>query len=206
MLVFGHAGITLGIASLLAGVTASRYSDRNRKVREDAGHWHPSQAAVQLNYNENRKVSWFESLAYHVDLRLLLIGSLMPDIIDKPLRDVFLRHILHNNRTFGHTLFFLAIITAIGIYLRYRHRKNAVLLGLSFGTFTHLVFDQMWREPHTLLWPIYGFAFERVHITTWEPNIFYALPELAGAAVLLWFAQSLLRRRRALAFLKYGKA
>jgi hypothetical protein len=72
----------------------------------------------------------------------------------------------------------------------------------------------MWRDPHTLLWPAYGLAFERADLTNWVSNIFHALladpqvyvPELVGLAILLWFAQSLVRRRRVFAFLKLGKA
>jgi hypothetical protein len=71
----------------------------------------------------------------------------------------------------------------------------------------------MWHAPHTLLWPAYGLAFARADLTNWVPNMFHALltdpqvylPELAGAAILIWFAQSLVRRRRVFAFLKCGK-
>jgi hypothetical protein len=71
----------------------------------------------------------------------------------------------------------------------------------------------MWRAPHTLLWPAYGLVFEKVDVTNWVPNILHALvtdpqvylPELAGAAILIWFAQLLMRRRKVFAFLKHGK-
>jgi membrane-bound metal-dependent hydrolase YbcI (DUF457 family) len=157
-------------------------------------------------------VSWVESLADHADLRLLLVGSLLPDIIDKPVGQFFFRETFSNGRIFSHTLAFLALISIIGLYF-YRRSGRTWLLALSFGTFTHLVFDQMWRAPHTLLWPAYGLVFEKVDVTNWAPRMLHALltdpqvylPELAGAAILIWFAQSLVRRRRVFAFLKCGK-
>ncbi len=171
------------------------------------------QATAETNYGETRKVSWVESLADHADLRLLLVGSLLPDIIDKPVGQFFFRETFSNGRIFSHTLIFLALITIVGLYLYRRRGGRTWLLALSFGTFTHLVLDQMWRAPHTLLWPAYGLAFERVDLTNWVPNIFHALftdpqvylPELVGLAILIWFAQSLVRRRRVFAFLKCGK-
>ena len=205
MLVFGHTGLTLGIATLTAGVITSIHHKRNRKVRVVDSSWNQSQATIQPHYNDDHKVSWFKFLADYVDIRLLLIGSMLPDIIDKPLWYLFFRQASLHGRTFGHSLFFLALTTIFGLYLHYRHSSNAGLLALSSGTFIHLVFDQMWRDPHTLLWPIYGFALEQAPVTTWEPNILYVLPELAGAGILLWFTQSLWRRRSVLVFLKHGK-
>jgi inner membrane protein len=137
---------------------------------------------------------------------------LLPDIVDKLVGQFFFRETFSNGRIFSHTLVFLALITTAGLYLHRRGGKTWLLV-LSFGTFTHLVFDQMWRAPHTLLWPVYGFVFEKVDLTNWVPRMLHALftdpqiylPELAGATILIWFAQSLVRRRRVLAFLKYGK-
>jgi len=211
MLAFGHTGITLGIAVLLAGLaTTSRFS-RNRKAGVDTLR-SPSPQAAETNYSETRKVSWVESVADHADLRLLLVGSLLPDIIDKPVGQLLFRETFSSGRIFSHTLIFLALITIVGLYL-YRRRRQTWLLALSFGTFTHLVLDQMWHAPHTLLWPAYGLAFARADLTNWVPNMLHALltdpqvylPELAGAAILIWFAQSLVRRRRVFAFLKCGK-
>jgi membrane-bound metal-dependent hydrolase YbcI (DUF457 family) len=204
MLILGHPGITLGSAILLTGLTSSI---RKKKVRVVAPCSPPSHRTAASDCHGTDKVSWVESLAKYADIRLLLVGSLLPDIIDKPVGQFFLRATFSNGRIFSHSL-----ITIIGLYL-YRYRSKTWLLVLSFGTFTHLVLDQMWRAPHTLLWPIYGFAFEKTDLTGWVPNMFHALitepmvylPELVGGVILVWFAQSLMRRRRVLAFLKYGK-
>ncbi len=189
MLLLGHTGITLGVATLLDGAVKNRRS---------------SQAG---------KVSWFVSLASHIDVRLMLIGSLLPDIIDKPVGQFFFRETFSYGRIFSHTLLFLIIIAAVGFYL-YQRRRNVWLLTLAFGTFMHLVLDEIWNIPVTLFWPFLGFTFERIDLTGWASNIFQALlssprvyvPELLGLVILLWFGLALVGGRKAGAFIRHGKA
>ena len=211
MLLFGHVGITLGAALLLKGLTNVSRPTGKREEGVVSRYRQPSRATTNPVYSESDKPSWVESLAGFIDIRLLLIGSMLPDIIDKPVGHVFFRDTFSNGRIFSHTLLFLAVITIIGLFL-YRPRQKTWLLALSFGTFVHLILDEMWRSPHTLLWPVYGFAFDKFDLTNWAPNIRRALftdpqiyiPELVGLAVLAWFAWSLVRRGTAFAFLKYG--
>ncbi len=206
MLVFGHMGITLGSATLLAGVLRnSRYREttRNKAIESSSHH---SQVVP------NCKALWFTPLGSRTDIRLLLIGSLLPDIIDKPVGYFFFREIFSNGRIFCHTLLFLILVTTAGIYL-YRYHHKTWLLPFSFGTLTHLIFDQMWLTPRTLFWPLLGFTFERLDSSNWIPNIFHALltnpmvyiPELVGAVILGWFAWLLFRRGEIHLFIKYGQ-
>jgi len=158
------------------------------------------------------KASWLTYLSSRIDIRLLLIGSLLPDIIDKPVGHFFFRETFSSGRIFCHTLLFLILVAVSGIYL-YRRYSKTWLLTLSFGTFTHLIFDQMWFSPRTLFWPLLGLSFERSDISNWIPNIFHALltdpavylPELAGAVILIWFTWLLFRRREIFSFIKHGQ-
>jgi membrane-bound metal-dependent hydrolase YbcI (DUF457 family) len=187
MFVFGHTGITLGAAALVAGTL-------NRKQP-----------------GESTGVSWFASLARHVDIRVLLVGSLLPDIIDKPVGQVFFRTTFSNGRIFSHTLLFLIVLTGIGFFLFKRYRQ-VWMLTLAAGTFTHLVLDRMWTSPATLFWPLLGFTFEKEELTDWLANLLKALvsnpaayiPELVGLAVLLWFGLALMFRKKVGVFLKSG--
>ena len=198
MLIFGHTGITLGAAMLLNGALRERHRS--------------SQEVSASSEARSDKASWLTSLGSYIDIRLLLIGSLLPDIIDKPVGQFFFRETFSHGRIFSHTLLFLILITLAGFYL-YQRRNKGWLLVLSFGTFTHLILDQMWRAPQVLFWPLLGFAFERADLTDWASNIFRALlanpgvyvPELVGAAVLLWFGLVLVRRRTVCAFIRYGR-
>ncbi len=212
MLLFGHAGITLAAAVLLTHTLVGTHF--SRAAESEATESSPPFSHVVSTPNEasNLKTSWFTSLGKYIDIRLLLIGSLLPDIVDKPVGQFLFRETFSNGRIFCHTLLFLIPITMAGLYL-YRRRSRIWLLVFSFGTFAHLVYDQMWRFPRTLLWPAYGLAFERIDLTGWMPNMLYALltspevyvPELVGAAIIIWFAVELVRKRKVFAFVRYGR-
>ena len=212
MLVFGHTGITLGAAVLLAGVVSgSRFSKATEKEAVESSRRF-SQIVPTLRKSPSHKASWLTSLVTRIDIRLLLVGSLLPDIIDKPVGQFFFRETFSNGRIFCHTLLFLVVVTIAGIYL-YRRYSKTWLIAFSFGTLTHLILDQMWRTPQTLFWPLLGLTFERADITNWIPNIFHALltdpvvylPELVGAVILTWFVLVLVRRRQFYTFVKNGQ-
>lgn len=206
MLILGHAGIALGTTAIIAETL------RNTNFFKKGKYASPTAAEDNSPAVKTAGNSWFRQLGNYLDIRLLLIGSLLPDIIDKPLGQVFFKEFFSNGRIFGHTLLFLLVITLAGLYF-YRFRKQSWLLVLSLGTFIHLACDQIWLMPRTMLWPVYGFAFERIELTGWmayildkllkDPAVY--LPELVGAAVLLWFAIELMHSRNVLNFIKHGR-
>jgi inner membrane protein len=188
MLVLGHAGITLGTATIFTGVVKNLRSP-------------------QIN-----RFAWFTALSSYVDIRILLVGSLLPDIIDKPVGQFFFKETFHNGRIFSHTLIFLVLITMVGFYL-YRRRRQVWLLTLAGGTFTHLVLDEMWQFPRTLFWPFLGFNFASEDLTHWLSNIFLSLtssPEIylseaVGLAIILWLGLVIVSRKKVGVFIRYGR-
>ncbi len=154
-----------------------------------------------------------DSLAGRLDYRLILLGSMLPDVIDKPLGIWLLRDALSNGRVFAHTLLFAVLLLAVGVYV-YVSRRNLNLLCLSFGNIAHLGLDEMWLTPGTLLWPFYGCNFERHDVSRWletqlmalgtEPKVY--LSEVVGALLLALFFFSLVRRGRLHSFLRTGEA
>jgi inner membrane protein len=160
----------------------------------------------------NRKPSWFASLSRYLDIRWLLVGSLLPDIIDKPIGQYLFKDTFNNGRIFAHTLLFLIIISAVGIYL-YKQKRWTWMLALSAGTFMHLILDEMWQTPQTLFWPLLGFSFPKEDLEGWVSNIWKALfsdphlyiPEVVGLVVLLVLGIYLLKRRGVIKFLKGGR-
>jgi inner membrane protein len=160
----------------------------------------------------NRKPSWFASISRYMDIRWLLVGSLLPDIIDKPVGQYLFRDTFNNGRIFTHTLLFLVLISVVGILL-YKKKRQTWMLALAAGTFMHLILDGMWQTPRTLFWPLLGFSFPKVDLEGWEHNIWEALisdpqiyiPEAVGLTVLLVLGIYLLKRRGVINFLKRGR-
>jgi hypothetical protein len=147
-----------------------------------------------------------------MDLRLLIFGALLPDIIDKPLSFWLLPEaVSHSTRSVGHSLLFNAVLLAAALaVLGLAGRAGPVALAL--GSIGHLLFDKMWEIPAILLWPFLGWRFPMGTTTLEEWVLFHiagalASPEeLVGALVLVWFALQLYRRRALLRFLRTGSA
>ncbi|RLC94568.1 MAG: metal-dependent hydrolase [Chloroflexi bacterium] len=185
MLVFGHAGLTLGAAVVLDGVVS--------RVRAA-----PTAASEQPQ----------RSLLRRVDLRVLLVGSLLPDLVDKPVGWLF----FDCGRVFCHTLLFCLLIS-LGAFWVWRHSHGTWGFALAFGSFLHLILDSMWDYPSTLLWPLYGLEFKRPEDGDWVDAALQGLctnpavyvPEAVGLAILVGFLLVLVRRRKLQAFAGSGR-
>jgi inner membrane protein len=207
MLLLAHLGLTLGAAVLVNGAITGV-----PRPRPEAAPSHSAEGSPARYRSPRRITAWFASLGERVDIRLLLVGSLLPDIIDKPLGQWLLRDAISNGRIFCHTLLFLIVLTLGGLYL-YLSRHRTWLLAISFGAFAHLVFDQMWLSPHTLFWPLYGVAFGRVDLTSWVQRILYELPsnpavytpEIVGGVILVLFMWVLLADGKLRTFIARGR-
>jgi len=192
MLLFGHVGITLG-ATLAAHGTAALGA---LALRREGRAVEPAASAAAPIIGR-RRVS---SPARWIDYRLILLGSLLPDIIDKPLA-IWLH--VGSGRGIAHTLVFAGLLAFAGL-LVYAWRRGIGLLCLCFASMMHLVLDDMWLNPRTLLWPAYGWPFQGTDTGLWaslrswlntlasEPGAY--LPEIAGASLLGVFVLVILAR------------
>ena len=206
MFVLAHTGIALGATVLLNGILPKSIS-RIKRSPEPLPEVNPAP-----DYPRGRLESWFASLGDRIDIRLLLIGSLLPDIIDKPIGVYLFRDTFSSGRIFAHTLLFLIVISVTGFFL-YRSYGKKWLLVVSFGSFVHLILDKMWLEIETLLWPLYGFAFPERDLTYWirdmwrglasEPGVY--ITEIAGGVILIVFLWVLVKNRKVFAFIRNGK-
>ena len=125
------------------------------------------------------------------NLAFVMLGSMLPDIIDKPLGEM-LFGTPAMGRTFAHTLLFLMFLGTAAYYLR-----DLRLAWLACGVWAHLLLDFMWQSPSTLLWPLLG-PFPRAadlssldYLQTLlrglgQPMV--GVPEMLGLAYLLYFA------------------
>lgn len=142
--------------------------------------------------------------AGRIDYRLVLIGALLPDIIDKPLGLVILNY--GNGRIIAHTLLFALLLTAVALY-----KKDMRLYALSGGTWLHLLFDSMWLFPVTLLWPLLGgFPYGNLSLysifnSVDQPLVY--LPEIAGATILIYIIvkNKLYKKTNVMRFIRTGE-
>jgi inner membrane protein len=183
MLLFAHTGITLGAASLAAAAA-----------------------------NRHEKVPWMASLSKYADIRFLVIGSMLPDIIDKPVGQYFFRETFENGRIFSHTLLFLILVSVTGV-IAYKRNKNVWGFSLAAGVLAHLALDSMWRAPGTLFWPLMGVDFGRIEVGDYAIFLFHefvselsvSIPEIIGFIIIIWFSVAVIRKKQVAALLKTGK-
>jgi inner membrane protein len=145
-----------------------------------------------------RAAGWREKgLPAQLDYRLVLIGSMLPDLIDKPLGGVILP--LGNGRIYSHTLLFLLAVLVVGVVFWFWKRKTWGLV-LAGGTALHHTLDFMWQDPQTFLWPLYGWGFPTGDAGDWlgmwltnlvNPQVL--IPEIIGLLILAVFVLELRR-------------
>jgi hypothetical protein len=117
-----------------------------------------------------------------MDIRFLIVGAMLSDIIDKPLGHLLLAE--NNGRIFAHTLLFLAVLTIAGMAFRPLH-------SLSVGVGMHLLVDGIFMEPRTALWPLLGpFESYDFEVYAWieaftEPYVI--LEEITGLVLVVIF-------------------
>ncbi|MBI4288683.1 MAG: metal-dependent hydrolase [Chloroflexi bacterium] len=198
---FGHAGITIGMAMIADALTSRQRAN-------------VTPAATDNHGDRRSRAGWrgFLPIREWMDYRLLLVASLLPDIIDKPLGQALLRDTFSYGRIHAHTFLF-ALITGIpGLWL-FRTRRRSWLLILAFGSLMHDLEDQMWRWPSVMWWPLKGWAFPREDLNGWFGNMLQALisdpeafvPELIGIGFLVFAAVRVFHTRRFLYALKTGR-
>ena len=211
MLAFGHAGITLGVTVLSLGVLDKLGKLPQKRPGTDLPVGPPEAEPAGNGFSGSSRPSWLTAVASFIDLRILLVGSLLPDFIDKPVGIYLFPEVFSSGRIFSHSLLFAVLVTLAGIFL-FRRTGKTWLMALSIGVCMHLILDQMWLAPHTLFWPAFGTHFDTAYLENWLKTIFYELftdpsvfiPELIGAAISVWFVIVLLYNKKVFTFLRYG--
>lgn len=123
-----------------------------------------------------------------IDHRVVLLGAVLPDVVDAPFGGARLLH------TLAASVVLLAVVMVAtrtprarrggsGGSLRHARRR---WLFLPVGTFLHLVFDGMWARTEDFWWPAFGGA-----LTGPLPALDHGagvllVQELVGAVALVW--------------------
>jgi hypothetical protein len=86
---------------------------------------------------------------------LCLFGSVLPDLLDKPLGLFFFEDSIGYGRVFGHTLLAVLVLLVLGLII-WKWLKSPIVIGIAVGFISHQVLDLMWRQPKIWLYPLYG--------------------------------------------------
>ncbi|MFW3146205.1 MAG: metal-dependent hydrolase [Thermoplasmatota archaeon] len=116
------------------------------------------------------------------DVRLVVVGAVLPDLIDKPLGHLILPE--NNGRIIAHSIMFSAILLLSAVAWR-------PLMPVAYGTAVHQLLDGTFTEPQGALWPLMGgFRYTDYDVVRWlyaytEPYVI--AEEAAGAIVMISF-------------------
>ena len=122
MFLLAHTGITTAAAWLI-----NRYStDRENAAK--------SSSYIFTSYPQPEPEN-----VNTVDFRLIILGSILPDIIDKPFELVFPHLGTDTGRGMAHTLIFNLLLVGIGWHL---YRRPGFLY-MALASCGHLVLDRM---------------------------------------------------------------
>jgi len=199
MLLFGHSGITAGIfkmCDIVADGAISRYKP-------------DCETAFNSGSINRRNRCLCRRILATIDYRLVLLGSMLPDIIDKPTWLFAFGDIFSTGRGYAHSFMFNLVLLLIALILL-RYRKSWLLV-ISLSSIIHLVLDQIWNEPLTLWWPLIG-PMPKVATTGWyaylveelisSPSVY--IPEIIGLMVLVLMGARLVMKRRITHFFRTG--
>lgn len=133
----------------------------------------------------------------NVDLRFLAIGSILPDLLDKPVGTIFFAETFESGQIFGHSLLF-SVVLMIAVLIGTRRgvwRKR--LMAAAIGSLFHLVLDGMWTVKETFLWPAFGWEFPPGPESYWTGFLdrltadpWIIVQEIAGLAYLIYLWRS----------------
>lgn len=84
-----------------------------------------------------------------------ILGSFLPDLVDKPLGLIIFADSIADGRIFTHTLLAAGVLALLGLVI-WKWQKTPVVLGIAAGVISHQVLDLMWGDPQNWLYPFFG--------------------------------------------------
>ncbi|MGH9189330.1 MAG: hypothetical protein ACRD0Q_04765 [Acidimicrobiales bacterium] len=112
------------------------------------------------------------------DHRLVVVGAVLPDLVDGPLGGARVLHTLVASA---------ALLAGVMLATRGRRCARRRWLALPIGTFAHLVFDGAWADARTFWWPLFGWPLDAALPALQRGTGVLVLQETVGAIVLVWF-------------------
>lgn len=128
-----------------------------------------------------------------VDVRFLLFGAILPDLIDLPVGTLMLADRYSTGELWFHSLTVPSIYMIVVLLSTRRGRRRRAWMALGVGWLFHLLIDGMWVHDEVFLWPFFGWeipagdapywslAWERALSDPWR-----WLTEAVGVGYLIW--------------------
>lgn len=149
-----------------------------------------------------------------VDVRFLLAGAILPDLVDLALGTSILADSFSSGELWFHTLLAPTVYMIGVLIVTRRGRRRRALMALGVGWLFHILLDGMWNDPELLFWPFFGWdlpagespfwllAWERAMADPWRWVL-----EAVGLSYLtwLWFASGLNREKRREGLVRTGR-
>ena len=132
------------------------------------------------------------------DYRLLVVGALLPDVVD----------VWFGGARVFHTLVLsVAVMALIMVATKRGSMARRRVLPLAIGLFLHLVFDGAFANTDVFWWPFTGNGFAGAELPTVERGWLNVILELVGAAGVAFIVRryGLNRPERRQAFLTSGR-
>ena len=113
-----------------------------------------------------------------IDYRFLLVGAILPDLIDAPFGGARVAHSV----TFAVAVLLVVMLATIG-----RRTWRRRLLFLPIGMLLHLVYDGAFTNTRVFWWPFSGVGLPDAQLPTVERGLALdLLLELVGFVILAW--------------------
>jgi hypothetical protein len=149
-----------------------------------------------------------------MDLRVLALGAVLPDLLDKPIGSLLFHGYYGTGRIYGHTLLFAVLVLGgVMVFTRRGTGVRKIAMALPIGILIHLVLD-IPIANETLWWPLFGLEFPEFEFGAFSDLLGYLgrnpiviVQEVVGAAYLayLWRKAGLGDAGRRRELLKRGR-
>ncbi len=140
------------------------------------------------------KIAKQQNTRFELNYVYLLIGSMSPDLIDKPIGSL----LFSTGRWIGHSLLFILLISVfLGIALKklLSHEKAlTITLVFMWGNIMHLILDLTGLDIQVILWPFLGLDFQTGAWNGFLLGIFVPyvwITEIIGLLILISLAKYL---------------
>jgi hypothetical protein len=141
---------------------------------------------------------WFVFKDPAIDHRVVVLGALLPDLIDAPFGGARIAHAV---------VFPVAVLMLVMLATRGRRQLRRRLVMLAVGLFLHLVFDGGLGNARVFWWPFSGLSLPDATLPVVDRGLVNIVLELVGLGMCAWFWRrfGLSERSRREVFVRTGR-